>query len=230
MFDFQPVILLIEDDAAIRSFVSTALVAEGCIVHEVATAARGLIESGTRRPDAVVLDLGLPDGDGMDVLVSLREWTDMPILVLSARSEEGDKIAALNAGADDYLSKPFGVGELIARLRVVLRRHARQRADDTARVVFGAISVDLARRVVTRDGEAIHLTAIEYRLLALLLSRAGKVLTHREILREVWGPSHADDSHYLRIYMGHLRQKLETDPAQPVHLVTEIGIGYRFTG
>jgi two-component system KDP operon response regulator KdpE len=230
MFDFSPVVLLIEDDAAIRGFVSTALEAEGCIVHGVGTLERALIESGTRRPDAVVLDLGLPDGDGMNVIVSLRTWTDMPILVLSARVAESEKIAALDAGADDYLAKPFGVGELIARLRVLLRRRARQHADDGARVAFGDIVVDLAKRQVTRHGEPVHLTAIEYRLLALMLTRAGRVLTHREILREVWGPAHVDDSHYLRIYMGHLRQKLEADPAQPVFLLTEIGVGYRFIG
>lgn len=228
MFDFRPTVLLIEDDTHIRRFVRTALESEGCEVFEADTVRRGLIEAGTRQPDAVVLDLGLPDADGMTLLTELRGWTQVPVLVLSARTGEADKIAALDAGAEDYLIKPFGVGELLARLRVLLRRHARAGADSAAEVRFGDVHVDLPRRVVTRAGQPVHLTQIEYRLLAALLAHRGKVMTHRELLREVWGPSHVDSHHYLRIYMGHLRHKLEADPAQPVHLLTEIGVGYRF--
>ncbi|ARP96057.1 two-component system response regulator KdpE [Bordetella genomosp. 13] len=228
MFDYQPTVLLIEDDANIRRFVRTALESEGCEVHEADTVQRGLIEAGTRQPDAVVLDLGLPDADGMTLIRELRGWTEVPVLVLSARASETDKIEALDAGADDYLTKPFGVGELLARLRVLLRRHARGGAGNAAEFSFGDVHVDMARRVVTRAGQHVHLTQIEYRLLAVLLAHRGKVMTHRELLREVWGPSHVESNHYLRIYMGHLRQKLEADPAQPVHLVTEIGVGYRF--
>ncbi|WP_144631160.1 two-component system response regulator KdpE [Bordetella genomosp. 13] len=228
MFDYQPTVLLIEDDAHIRRFVRTALESEGCEVHEADTVRRGLIEAGTRQPDAVVLDLGLPDADGMTLIRELRGWTEVPVLVLSARTHETDKIAALDTGADDYLTKPFGVGELLARLRVLLRRHARGGADNAAQIAFGDVHVDMARRVVTRAGQHVHLTQIEYRLLAAMLAHRGKVMTHRELLREVWGPSHVESNHYLRIYMGHLRQKLEADPAQPVHLVTEIGVGYRF--
>jgi two-component system KDP operon response regulator KdpE len=230
MFEFQPGVLIIEDDPNIRRFVRTALEGEGAIVHEAETVQRGLIEAGTRQPDAVVLDLGLPDADGMDLIRELRTWTEVPVLVLSARTAEADKVAALDAGADDYLTKPFGVGELVARLRVLLRRHARGGAGNASEIAFGDVRVDFARRVVERGGEHVHLTAMEYRLLAALLAHRGKVMTHRELLREVWGPSHVESSHYLRIYMGHLRQKLETDPAQPVYLLTEIGVGYRFAG
>ena len=160
----------------------------------------------------------------------MRTWTEVPVLVLSARSGEDDKIAALDAGADDYLTKPFGVGELIARVRVLLRRHARLNPQGSALVAFGDVQIDLANRVVTRAGEDVHLTPIEYRLLAVLIAHRGKVMTHRELLREVWGPAHSESSHYLRVYMGHLRQKLERDSAQPVHLMTELGVGYRFVG
>jgi two-component system KDP operon response regulator KdpE len=230
MFEFQPTVLLIEDDAHIRRFVRTALQDEGCAVFEAGTMQRGLIEAGTRQPDVVVLDLGLPDADGMTLIRELRTWTQVPVLVLSARTDETDKIAALDAGSDDYLAKPFGVGELLARLRVLLRRHAKGGAGNPAEVAFGNIHVDFSRRIVTRDGQHVHLTGMEYRLLAALIARRGKVMTHRELLREVWGPSHVESSHYLRIYMGHLRQKLEADPAQPVFLLTEIGVGYRFAG
>ena len=220
MFDFQPTILIIEDDANIRRFVRQALESEGCAVYEADTVKRGLIEAGTRQPDAVVLDLGLPDEDGMTLIRELRGWTEVPVLVLSARTAEADKVAALDAGADDYLTKPFGVSELLARLRVLLRRHARGGAGSAAEISFGD----------ERGGQHVHLTAMEYRLLAALLAHRGKVMTHRELLREVWGPSHVESNHYLRIYMGHLRQKLEADPAQPVYLLTEIGVGYRFAG
>ncbi|CUI39664.1 two-component system response regulator KdpE [Achromobacter xylosoxidans] len=230
MFDFQPTILIIEDDANIRRFVRQALESEGCAVYEADTVKRGLIEAGTRQPDAVVLDLGLPDEDGMTLIRELRGWTEVPVLVLSARTAEADKVAALDAGADDYLTKPFGVSELLARLRVLLRRHARGGAGSAAEISFGDVRVDFAKRVVERGGQHVHLTAMEYRLLAALLAHRGKVMTHRELLREVWGPSHVESNHYLRIYMGHLRQKLEADPAQPVYLLTEIGVGYRFAG
>jgi two-component system, OmpR family, KDP operon response regulator KdpE len=230
MFDFHPTVLLIEDDANIRRFVRTALQDEGCAVFEAETVQRGLIEAGTRQPDVVILDLGLPDGDGMTLMRELRAWTEVPVLVLSARTAETDKIAALDAGADDYLVKPFGVGELLARLRVLLRRHGRGGAGNAAEIAFGDVHVDFSRRVVQRNGQHVHLTGMEYRLLAALIAHRGKVMTHRELLREVWGPSHVESNHYLRIYMGHLRQKLEADPAQPVFLLTEVGVGYRFAG
>jgi len=229
-FDFSPTVLVVEDEPHIRRFVREALEGEGCSVHEADTLKRGLIDAGTRQPDVVILDLGLPDGDGMTLIREMRTWTEVPVLVLSARAGESDKIAALDAGADDYLTKPFGVGELIARVRVLLRRHARLNPQGTAQVAFGDVQIDLANRLVTRGGEAVHLTPIEYRLLAVLIANRGKVLTHRELLRQVWGPSHSESSHYLRVYMGHLRQKLEGDPAQPVHLLTEVGVGYRFVG
>ncbi|WP_420995255.1 two-component system response regulator KdpE [Cupriavidus sp. 30B13] len=229
-FDFSPAVLLVEDEPHIRRFVREALQAEGCAVHEAETLKRGLIDAGTRQPDIVILDLGLPDGDGMTLIREMRTWTEVPVLVLSARSGEDDKIAALDAGADDYLTKPFGVGELIARVRVLLRRHARLNPQGTPLITFGDVQIDLANRVVTRAGEDVHLTPIEYRLLAVLIAHRGKVMTHRELLREVWGPAHSESSHYLRVYMGHLRQKLERDSAQPVHLMTELGVGYRFVG
>ncbi|MFP3890730.1 two-component system response regulator KdpE [uncultured Ralstonia sp.] len=227
-FTFTPTVLVIDDEPHIRRFVRAALEAEGCEVFEADRVDRGLIEAGTRQPDAVILDLGLPDGDGMSLIRDLRTWTEVPVLVLSARVDEQDKIAALDAGADDYLTKPFGVGELIARLRVLLRRHAKRGEDGGSVISFGDVQVDLARRLVSRNGEPVHLTPIEYRLLAVLLGRRGTVMTHRELLREVWGPAHSDSSHYLRIYMGHLRHKLERDPARPEHLLTEVGVGYRF--
>lgn len=229
-FEFSPTVLIVEDEPHIRRFVRTTLEAEGCTVHEAETLKRGLIEAGTRKPDLVILDLGLPDGDGVTLIREVRTWTEVPVLVLSARTDESDKIVALDAGADDYLTKPFGVGELVARLRVLLRRHAKANAQGTSQLAFGDVVVDLANRLVTRAGQAVHLTPIEYRLLAVLLANRGKVMTHRELLRQVWGPSQAQSSQYLRVYMGHLRQKLEADPAQPVHLLTETGVGYRFAG
>jgi two-component system KDP operon response regulator KdpE len=228
-FEFSPTVLLVEDEPHIRRFVRAALQAEGCSVHEADSLKRGLIEAGTRQPDLVILDLGLPDGDGVTLIREVRTWTEVPVLVLSARSGEADKIEALDAGADDYLTKPFGVGELIARLRVLLRRHAKSSPHGAAQIAFGDVQVDLANRLVTRAGEAVHLTPIEYRLLAVLIAHRGKVMTHRELLREVWGPSY-ESSQYLRVYMGHLRHKLEADPAQPAHLLTEVGLGYRFAG
>jgi two-component system KDP operon response regulator KdpE len=197
-------------------------------VFEAEDLQRGLIEAGTRKPDLVILDLGLPRGDGTDFIREVRAWSTMPIVVLSARVEEHDKVEALDAGADDYLTKPFGVAELLARVRAGLRRHTRAGEGEAPVVRLGEVVVDLANHRVSKGDQDIHLTQIEFRLLAALLRHPGKVLTHRQLLREVWGPSHVEHSHYLRIYMGHLRQKLEDDPARPKHLITETGIGYRF--
>ena len=223
-----PVVLIVEDERLIRRFVRSALEDEGCSVCEGATSAQGLIEAAANKPDLVILDLGLPDGNGIDFIGDLRAWSDVPILVLSARSHESDKIAALDVGADDYLTKPFGVGELRARARALLRRQSRGGEAASPIVDFGAVRVDLSRRVVTRSGEAVHLTPIEYRLLCVLLANSGKVMTQRHLLREVWGPASVDSAHYLRVYVGHLRQKLEDDPTQPQYLLTETGVGYRF--
>jgi len=220
-------ILIVEDEQAIIRFVRAALEADGLRVHEAQTLQRGLLEAATRKPDAIILDLGLPDGDGLDFIRDLRQWSQTPIIVLSARVEEQDKIAALDAGADDYLSKPFGIGELQARLRVALRRHGSASQSDPL-ITFSDVRVDLAARRIQRGEEEIHLTPIEFRLLAVLIGHHGKVLTQRQLLREVWGPNAVEHSHYLRIYMGHLRQKLENDPARPRHFITETGIGYRF--
>ncbi len=220
-------IVIIEDEQQIRSFVRSALEEEGCQVFEAGTAAQGLVEAGTRKADLAILDLGLPDRDGVEVVRDIRGWSGMPILILSARSTENDKIAALDAGADDYLTKPFGVGELLARVRALLRRKTRLE-DGESTVSFGNVTLDMARRTVERDGQPVHLTPLEYRLLCTLLANTGRVLTHRQLLREVWGPSYSESSHYLRIFVGQLRQKLEADPAQPRHILTETGVGYRF--
>lgn len=220
-------VLIIEDEKEIRRFLRTALESESLRVYDADTLQRGLIEAATRKPDLVILDLGLPDGDGIDFIRDFRQWSQTPVIVLSARSDEEAKIAALDAGADDYLSKPFGIGELQARLRVALRRHASLAKPDAV-YQFSTITVDLASRRIIRGDEEIHLTPIEFRLLAILLNNHGKVLTQRQLLNQVWGPNAVEHSHYLRIYMGHLRQKLENDPARPAHLLTEIGIGYRF--
>lgn len=226
MAESVPLILLIEDEPQIRRFVRAAIEDEGCRVAEAGTAARALEGMAAAMPALIVLDLGLPDRDGVELIRELRGWSVVPILVLSARSAEMEKIAALDAGADDYLTKPFGVGELRARLRAMLRRTAAAPGEPV--VVFGDVRVDHVHRTVERDGAPMHLTPIEYRLLCLLIANAGRVMTHRQLLRETWGPGHSDRSHYLRIYVGHLRQKLEADPARPRHLLTETGIGYRF--
>lgn len=223
-----PVIIVIEDEPQIRRFIKMALEAERCQVFEADTLQRGLIEAGTRQPDMVVLDLGLPDGDGVDFIRDLRTWSDIPVIVLSARTTEVDKVGALDAGADDYLTKPFGAAELLARVRAQLRRRSRIGGNAGTVFEFGKIRVDLGRRIVERAGEPVHLTPIEYRLLAYLITHPGSVMTHRQLLKNVWGPSHADDSHYVRVYMGLLRKKVEDDPSQPRHIVTETGIGYRF--
>ncbi len=232
-----PVAILIEDEPQIRRFVRAALEAEGWVVHEADTAKRGLLDAGTRKPDLLVVDLGLPDGDGLDLIRDVRGWSNVPIMVLSARGNEDDKISALDAGADDYLTKPFGVGELMARVRANLRRPRGRSGESSAPLSneadplfrFGEVEVDRQARLVRRNGNEVHLTPIEYRLLTVLIANAGRVMTHRQLLKEVWGPAHAEQSHYLRIYMGHLRQKLERDPAQPEHLLTETAVGYRLS-
>ncbi|MGQ7743447.1 two-component system response regulator KdpE [Pectobacterium brasiliense] len=223
----QATILIVEDEKEIRRFVRQALEGEGCRVFDAETMQRGLLEAATRKPDLIILDLGLPDGNGIDYIRDLRQWSSLPVIVLSARTDEQDKIDALDAGADDYLTKPFGIGELLARLRVALRRHSNTQ-QETPLVSFGNITVDLLNRQVNCDGQELHLTPIEFRLLATLLANPGKVLTQRQLLTQVWGPNAVEHSHYLRIYMGHLRQKLESDPARPRHLLTETAIGYRF--
>ena len=226
--DIPARVLIVEDDPGIRRFVRQALEADGHQVFETDTVKRGLIEAGTRKPDLIVLDLGLPDGDGITLIRDVRGWSSMPIIVLSARTDETDKIDALDAGADDYLVKPFSVGELMARTRVALRRHARVGIEQQSVLSFGECEIDLARRLVRRRGEHLHLTPVEYKLAAALVGHEGQVLTHRQLLREVWGPNSVEHNHYLRIYMGHLRRKLEVDPAQPEHFLTETGVGYRF--
>lgn len=231
MSEPKPTALIVEDEPSIRRFVRLALEGEGWQVHECETVRQGLIDAGTRHPELIILDLGLPDDDGLNYLQDLRSWSAVPVIVLSARADERDKIAALDAGADDYLTKPFGVGELMARVRVAQRRAQSVAAQagqvPASRFAFGSVEVDLAARRVLREGQAVHLTPTEYRLLTHLIANAGKVLTHRQLLKAVWGPSHVEDNHYLRVYMGNLRQKLEAEPAQPRHLLTETAVGYR---
>ncbi|HQT00674.1 MAG: hypothetical protein B7Y26_09445 [Hydrogenophilales bacterium 16-64-46] len=219
-------VLVIEDDAQIRRFLRLALDGEGCVVQEASRLDVGVAASRLG-PDLVLLDLGLPDGDGLDFIAPFRTRSRAPVIVLSARGQEADKVAALDAGADDYLVKPFGMAELLARVRAQLRRRAGEGAADATAFGFGDVAVDLSRREVCRAGTPVHLTPVEYRLLEFFLAHAGRVLTHRQILREVWGPGHAESSHTLRVYVGKLRHKLEADPAQPSHLLTEIGVGYR---
>lgn len=221
-------LIVIEDEAQIRRFLRTTLTSEGYQVFEAETGKQGLIEAATRKPDLIVLDLGLPDMDGVEVIKALRAWSSVPIIILSARSQESDKISALDAGADDYLVKPFSAGELLARIRVALR-HVSFATNGEEEGVFSVdeLKVDMTHRKVTVSGEEIHLTPIEYRLLTVLIKHAGKVLTHRLLLNEVWGPNYVERAHYLRIYMGTLRHKLEQDPARPRFLLTEVGVGYR---
>jgi two-component system KDP operon response regulator KdpE len=221
-------ILVIDDEVQIRRFLRATLTAHDYRLIEAVSGAEGLAEAARHQPDLILLDLGLPDMDGLEVARRLREWTTTPIIVLSARGQEQDKIAALDNGADDYLTKPFGVGELMARIRVALRHAAlASTAPDAPTVRFGDIEVDRARRVVRLRGADVHLTPIEYKLLSELVTHAGKVLTHRHLLGVVWGPAYTTETHYLRVYMAQLRHKLEDEPARPRYLHTEPGVGYR---
>lgn len=224
----NPIVVVIEDDPQMRRFLRTSLRSHGFQVFEADTGSQGIVEAGVRKPEVVILDLGLPDMDGVEVVKAVREWTTLPIIILSARSTEEHKIQALDAGADDYLTKPFGIGELIARIRVALRHSALSSTNASGEVFStGELRVDLLRRAVFLGEREIRLTPTEYRLLTMLAKHAGKVLTHRQLLTEVWGPAYVDNSHYLRIYMSQLRQKLEADPTKPEYLVTESGVGYR---
>ncbi len=225
------VVIIVEDDPQIRRFLRTTLPNHGYRLYEATTGAEGLREAETQKPDIIILDLGLPDLDGLEVIRRLREWTAVPIVVLSARGQEHDKVMALDAGADDYVSKPFGIAELLARMRVALRHAARtaERSDEVS-ITVGELHIDLAHRRVMLAGNEVHLTPIEYRLLAALAKHAGKVLTQRQLLTEVWGPPYADQAHYLRVYMAQLRRKLEADPTRPKYLLTEAGVGYRLAG
>jgi len=224
----DPVVVLIEDEPQIRRFLRATLTGQGYRLFEAPTGADGLVEVGSRQPDVVIIDLGLPDMDGLDVIRRLREWTTVPIIVLSARGQERDKVTALDAGADDYVSKPFGASELLARIRVALRHTAgASHEGDEAAFRVGELQVDLLRRHVAVGGTEVRLTPTEYKLLTTLIRHAGKVVTHQQLLREVWGPAHTDQAHYVRIYMAHLRHKLEAEPARPRYLQTEPGVGYR---
>jgi two-component system, OmpR family, KDP operon response regulator KdpE len=219
-------ILMVEDEPEIRRFVRAALTAEGHKVVESVTARRGAIDATTHKPDLTIVDLGLPDRDGIDVIRQIRTWSPMPIIVLSARVQESSKISAFEAGADDYVTKPFGIRELIARVRVALRRALRT-ASGQQSLVLGNATIDIEARTAIRDGRPVHLTPIEFRVIACLAKSPGMVVTHKQLLTEVWGPAHAADTHYLRIYLKQLRDKLEADPVQPRYFVTETGIGYR---
>jgi two-component system, OmpR family, KDP operon response regulator KdpE len=221
-------VLVVEDEPQVVRFLRASLASHGFKILEAATGQRGLIEASAHVPDLVLLDLGLPDMDGVEVVRRLREWSAVPVVVLSARGQERDKIEALDAGADDYLTKPFGIGELLARIRVALRHADRVGgAGDESELVAGDLRVNLATRLVTVGGEEVHLTPNEYRLLAVLARNSGKVVTQRQLLKEVWGPSSVEQSHYLRVYMAQLRHKLEAEPARPRWLITEPGVGYR---
>jgi two-component system KDP operon response regulator KdpE len=226
--DLPPLVLVIEDEPQMLRFLRPALEGHGYRMIEATTGRDGITQASTRSPDLVLLDLGLPDLDGLEVTGRIREWSRVPIVVISARGREDDKVAALDAGADDYVTKPFGVRELLARLRVALRHTAQADGAESSRLEFGPLAIDLEKRRVTRDGETIHLTPIEYRLLVELARHPGKVLTHSHLLRQVWGPGYVQQSHYLRVYMAQLRRKLEADPARPRYLLTEAGVGYRF--
>jgi two-component system KDP operon response regulator KdpE len=228
MSDNRVRILIVEDEANIRRFIRMALENEAYEVFEADGVKRGLIEAGTRRPEIVILDLGLPDGDGLELVCDLRSWSTIPVIILSARGNESDKITALDAGADDYLVKPFGAGELLARVRAQLRRHNQQTLTGELRITFGELCIHLDRRVVERNGHALHLTPIEYRLLTYLAAQPDRVITYRQLLKAVWGPGHSDDTHYVRVHMANLRKKIEENASMPKHLLTETGVGYRF--
>lgn len=224
----QPLVLVIEDEAPIRKFLRTGLESHGFRLVESTSGLDGLAQAATRAPDVVLLDLGLPDIDGFEVVRRLREWSTIPVVVVSARGQERDKIQALDAGADDYLTKPFSMGELLARIRVALRHRARAQSGEQASTIeTGDLRIDLEKRVVTLSGKPVRLTPIEYRLLSVLARHAGRVLTHEMLLREVWGPGYTSQSHYLRVYMGQLRHKIESNPTRPRLLLTEPGVGYR---
>ena len=225
-----PLILVIEDEPPIRRFLRASLSGEGYRLAEAETGQQSLSMAAVQPPDLVILDLGLPDMDGLQIIEELRRWSQMPIIILSARGQEKDKVIALDCGADDYLSKPFGMGELLARIRVALRRQARisgPSAGAATRFSVGDLTVDLEARRVFMHGQEVHLTPIEYRLLTTFVQHAGKVLTHRFLLKEVWGPGHTEETHYLRVFTANLRRKLEADPARPRYLLTEQGVGYR---
>lgn len=224
----EPAVVLIEDELQIRRFLRATLTGQGYRLFEATSGADGLVEVGSRQPDVVIVDLGLPDMDGLEVIRRLREWTDVPVIVLSARGQERDKVTALDAGADDYVSKPFSAGELLARIRVALR-HTAGASHETDEAVFkvGDLQVDLLHRRIFVGDREVHLTPIEYKLLTTLVQHAGRVVTHQQLLREVWGPTHTDQAHYVRVYMAHLRHKLEAEPARPRYLMTEPGVGYR---
>ena len=226
MTEPNPLILIIEDEVQMRRFLRASLSSNGYQVVETDTAEEGLAQAASRTPDLILLDLGLPDQDGLVVTQRLREWAKTPIIVISARGREEDKIQALDAGADDYLTKPFGVGELLARIRVALRNSARGELG-SLQFSVGPLQVDLVRRQVLVNGQEVHLTPIEYKLLATLVKHAGRVITHRQLLKEVWGPNSSEQTQYLRVYMGQLRHKLEQNPSRPQFLTTEPGVGYR---
>jgi two-component system, OmpR family, KDP operon response regulator KdpE len=222
----RPTVLVVEDEPEIRRFLRATLEAEGYRIVESPSGRRGAIDAATHKPDIALVDLGLPDFDGIEVIRRIREWSGMPIVVLSARVHERSKIAALDAGADDYVTKPFAIGELLARIRAGLR-HAVRPPSGARTLAFDDVAIDLEARTATRSGAHVHLTPIEFRLLGALARNAGRVVTQRQLLEEVWGPTHRDDTHYLRIYMKQLRDKLEKDPLRPRHLLTETGVGYR---
>jgi two-component system KDP operon response regulator KdpE len=226
----KPLVLMVEDDPQIRRFLRAALAAEDYQFYEALTAEEGIAQAAARQPDLVLLDLGLPDRDGLEVIRGIRLWGQMPIVVLSARGQEKDKIAALDLGADDYVAKPFAVGELLARIRAALRRAAPVAADGADSVIrFGDVEADFEKRVITVSGAEVHLTPNEYKLLQVLIKHAGRVVTQRQLLNEVWGPQHTEQSQYLRVYVAQLRRKLERDPARPRYLQTEPGVGYRLS-
>ena len=228
MIQHSAKVLIIEDEAAIRRFLRLALEGENFIVLEADNAADGLSQARRYRPELYLVDLGLPDRDGQQVIRELRAWTQQPLIIISAREDEAEKIAALDSGADDYLTKPFSTGELKARIRVAMRHVSRLASGDPGAVVcMGQVCIDLEGRRVTREGQDIRLTALEYRLLEILARHSGKVLTQRMLLTQVWGAQHVDDTHYLRIYVKHLREKIEPDPGLPQYLITETGVGYR---
>jgi len=227
MSDVPPVVLVIEDEPQMRRFLKASLESHDYGLVEAGSAREGLAQATGRNPDVILLDLGLPDLDGIELTRRLREWARTPIIVISARGREQDKIAALDAGADDYLTKPFGVGELLARLRVALRHTVAPDGGGEPVLTIGDLTVDLASRLVFRKGAEVHLTPIEYKLLATLARHAGKVVTHRQLLKEAWGPNAVEQTHYVRVYMTQLRHKLEDDPSRPRYLLTESGVGYR---